>query len=282
MTKATTVTKVTEANPCATCGACCRSYAVPIFGYDLWLLCTRQRLSPEQFCLIYPESEPRAEAFCLEAGGQHYSLALDKKGRFALKKPCIFLMELPGGPDDPHGNPRCGVYDSRPVACHTYPMSLWSGVVAQRTQTLCPPDSWPLAAVTNPRWLVSLQRLCMALDIYGEVVARWNARVNTFPDRRYALPEYFSFLLNVYDRLDSLRSELGDGGMAAVEVNWPSFPRPAYDTQAALGAAGDVPWLRYFIRARHVIDSFYPNVDPQPPALRSSASPERTPPATPF
>lgn len=324
MTGATTVSGATvpAPNPCATCGACCTSYVVPVFGYDVWLLCTRQRLSPEQFCLIYPEKEPRVEAFQLESGGQRYSLALDKKGRFALKKPCIFLMELPGTPSDdedgdgdgktrgkaPPGNPRCGVYEDRPVVCRTYPMSLWSGVVSQRTGTLCPPDSWPLAAVSHPRWLAPLRRLCMSLDLYGEVVTRWNARVDAHPGVQFSLPEYFSYLLNVYSRLDLVSQALdgehmqaareheeGDaggtpvddpqdtgtrlGGMQAVEATWPTFPRPPLDTPQALAAAGTtehgdpLPWLRYFIRARQVIDSFYPHVPPQPPSLRSTPAP---------
>src|SRR5688500_315363 len=254
-------------NPCATCGECCRSYMVPVFGQDVWLLSTRQRLSPEQFCLIYPEKEPRPEAFWLEAGGQRYSLALDKKGSFALKKACIFLMELPGG------NARCGVYNDRPSVCRSYPMSLWSGVVAQRRETLCPPNSWPLAEVTHPRWAVALRRLCMVLDIYGEMVTRWNARVAAHPGYSFALLEFFSFLMNFYDRLDGLSREIGAEGMTLVEATWPNFPRPAYDEPGALealAATGNVPWLRYFAGARRLLDSFYPDVPPQAPALRAT------------
>ena len=254
-------------NPCATCGECCRSYMVPVFGQDVWLLSTRQRLSPEQFCLIYPEKEPRPEAFQLESGGQRYSLALDKKGSFALKKACIFLMELPGG------NARCGVYDDRPTVCRSYPMSMWSGVVAQRRETLCPPDSWPLPTVTHPRWATALRRLCMDLDVYGEVVTRWNARVDAHTGYSFALQEYFSFLMNVYDRLDSLARDLGEEAMALVEATWPNFPRPAYDAPGALealAATGSAPWLHYFASARRLLDSFYPDVPPQPPALRAT------------
>ena len=253
-------------NPCATCGACCRSYLVPLFGQDLYLISSTQRLPPESFCLIYPEKDPRPESFQLEANGQHYSLALDKKGRFALKKSCIFLMELPGG------NARCGIYDHRPVVCRSYPMSLWSSVVAQRRETLCPPDSWPLKEVTHPRWVVALRRLCLDLDVYGEIVSRWNARVATRPGVSFALPEFFSYLLNVYDRLASLDEALGPQVLAAVEASWPTFPRPAFDDPAALQslAAEGAPWARYFIHARQTLDSFYPTIPPQAPTLRAT------------
>jgi Fe-S-cluster containining protein len=263
----TAASAVIASNPCDTCGACCRSYVVPVFGHDLWQICTHQRLAPEQFVLIYPEKEARPEAFRLEAGGQRYSLALDKKGRFELKKSCIFLVELPGG------HARCGVYDHRPVVCQGYPMSMWSRVVAQRSETLCPPDSWSLPQITNPRWVVALTRLAMHLDIYSEVITRWNARVEAHPERGFALPEFFSYLLNVYDRLDAISQEIGEAGMAAVEATWPTFPRPNFDTPEAFAAVGDVPWMRYFIEVRRIIDAIYPEVPPQPPALRANAAP---------
>lgn len=255
-------------NPCATCGACCRSYVVPVFGHDVWSIVSQQRLSPEQFLVVCPEKEPRPEAFLLEAEEQWFSLALDKKGVFALKKPCVFLMELPGN------NDRCGIYADRPVVCQSYPMSLWSGVVTQRRNTLCPPDSWPLAQVMHPSWRTTLQRLCMHVDIYGEVVARWNARVMSHPGVTFSLPEYFSYLLNVYERLAWLAGELGPSFLAEVEATWPTFPRQAIKSVEALNTVGDTPWLRYFTHARQVIDSFYPHVPPQAPAFR--AAPEST------
>jgi Fe-S-cluster containining protein len=235
---------------------------VPVFGEDVWRLCRVQRLSPEQFVLIYPEKDPRPEAFQLEHGGQRYSLALDKKGKYALKKPCIFLVELPGG------HARCGVYDQRPVVCTTYPMSLWSGVVTQRRETLCPPDSWGLAELSRSHWQVSLRRLCLQLDVFSEVVTRWNARVAVHPRHQFALPEFFSYLLNVYDRLDEVRQSLGQDAMAAVEATWPTFPRQRFDEPADFAAHQGAPWFDYYVRARQAIDSIYPHVPPQPPSLR--------------
>src|SRR5688500_2181186 len=127
-------------------------------------------------------------------------------------------------------------------------MSMWSRVVAQRRETLCPPNSWPLAEVTHPRWAVALQGLCMDLDVYGAVVSRWIVRVAAHPGYSFALPEYFSYLLNVYDRLAALRKTLGAAAMAEVEASWPNFPRPSFETPDALQklvTAGDVPWVRY-------------------------------------
>jgi Fe-S-cluster containining protein len=252
-------------NPCATCGACCRSYLVPVYGYDVWRLSTRQRLSPEQYVILVPEEVPRPEAFRLQAAGNPYTLALDKKGRLSIQRPCVFLLELPGN------NDRCGVYGDRPVACQTYPMSLWNGVVGQQQKTLCPPNAWPLVEVERPHWHRKLTRLHMHLDIYGEVVARWNARVAAYPAATFVVFEYLSYLLNVYDRLAALDVSLEPETMDTVEASWPTFPRPALDSESLARRADHAPWLDYFARARDVIDAFYPEIAPLPPSLGATA-----------
>jgi hypothetical protein len=49
----------------------------------------------------------------------------------------------------------------------------------------------------------------MHFDIYYEVVARWNARVTAQPPTaQFELPEYLSYLLNVYDRLAALDNDM--------------------------------------------------------------------------
>jgi Fe-S-cluster containining protein len=258
------VTSPSGHNPCATCGICCRAYVVPCYGYDVWRLATRQRLSPDEFIVLVPEKKPRPEGFRLRADGQVYTLALDKKGPFGIKRPCVFLIELPGG------NDRCGVYSERPVVCQTYPMSMWSKVVVQRTETLCPPDSWPMTEVQRPHWRTKLTLLCFHLDIYGEVVSRWNARVAAYPQADFVLMEYLSYLQNVYDKLHALGEALGPEVMEVVEASWPTFPRPALDEETVTKFADSVPWLGYFARARRVIDSFYKEIPSQPPSMRAT------------
>src|SRR5690242_11082305 len=105
-------------NPCAACGLCCRSYIVPVCGYDVWRISTAQRLSPEQFLVSYPPADPGLDSFLLAAKEPPQALALDKQGRFARKQPCVFLLRLADGTD------RCGIYDHRPVTCQAYPMAI--------------------------------------------------------------------------------------------------------------------------------------------------------------
>lgn len=209
-------------NPCATCGACCRSYIVPVCGYDVWLISTRQRLSPEEFLIAGPQDSPRPDGFRLDRGGPTYGLALDKRRPLRVTQPCVFLIQLGGG------NDRCGIYDERPVVCRSYPMSMWKDVVSQREDALCPSGSWSEADVAVSSWRDALRELRVHFDIYYEVVARWNARMAAqAPTAQFELPEYLSYLLNIYDRLAALGDDMA-------------------------------------VRARPIINGFYPEIPPEP------------------
>ena len=257
---------MTEArhNPCGTCGACCRSYIVPVCGYDVWLISTGHRLGPEQFLLACPQQERGLDGFRLGGAEEPtFGLALDKRGPLRATQPCVFLMRLAGS------NDRCGIYAERPVVCQSYPMSMWQDAVVQRGDALCPPGSWSDADIGLPSWRDSLRRLRMHFDIYHEVVARWNARVCADgPSVRFELPEYFSYLLNVYERLASLDDEIGGVAMARVQAEWRSLPDRAIGPATTMRNSDDVLWLRYFGRARQIIDDFYPRIPPQPSQLR--------------
>jgi Fe-S-cluster containining protein len=236
-------------NPCATCGKCCRSYVVPVCGYDVWWISTRQRLSPEQFVVAYPQKQSVRESFLLEPSGQQLGLALDKRGPFTIDRACIFLVELAGG------NARCGIYADRPVVCQVYPMSLRQGLVSQRPDSLCPPDAWPAVELANPSWRLAAQRLRIRFDVYQEVVARWNGRVGMAePGTSFVLAEFYSYLLNVYDRLAHLDARLGDVERAEIELTWGTVDR---------SVATQPRWVDYFVESRRVMDSFYPDVPPR-------------------
>jgi Fe-S-cluster containining protein len=294
-------------NPCSTCGLCCRNYIVTVCGYDAWLICTRQRLNPEQFLVAVPQNPPGRDGFQLEPNGAPYGLMLDKAGPLKHTQPCVFLLQLGGGRD------RCGIYAERPVVCQSYPMAFRHRHVVQRNNVLCPPDAWPEEEVRRPEWREAVQRQRMHFEVYYQVVARWNARVNaagaekrfagptyvatgrgdwratSAPGRRFALREYLDYLLNVYTRLAGLDAAVGEAELARVRDAWGIVPRegqpasseprpaPAGDEAAPLTADGERarlaalhiapgahPWLDYLRRARRVIDSFYPEIPPQP------------------
>jgi Fe-S-cluster containining protein len=224
----------------------------------------RERLSPERFLIVCPQDEPRRDGFFLEHGGQAYGLMLDKKGPLRAKRPCVFLMQLGGGHD------RCGIYDHRPVVCQAYPMALTHGDVTQREGVLCPADAWTADEVRRPAWRRALQRQRLCFDVYRQVVLRWNARVDGHPGARFAIGEYFSYLLNVYDGLARFDGDIGPDGMAAVEASWGVWPHTEgspTDYRASRAQIDRAPWLEYVYRAKEILDRFYPTVAPQPLVL---------------
>jgi Fe-S-cluster containining protein len=239
-------------NPCATCGACCRSYVVPLCGRDLWLITREQRLSPEHFTVVHSLPGPHAEGFRLEDGGRYYSLALDKRGRYKLKAPCVFLVSLPGGHD------LCGIYADRPVACRAYPMVVRDGAIGFRDGTLCPPGAWPAAEPERPRWRPAVEQVRVQYDVYAEVVARWNARVAATPGHRFALGEYFSYVLSVYTQIAALDDALEPATMARVASTWRLAPSPDSTLAELRQRAEEYPWLAYFDRVAAIVRGFYP------------------------
>jgi Fe-S-cluster containining protein len=146
-------------NPCHTCGACCRSYAVPVCGYDLWRISTYQRLRPQEYVVAARQKDVTPEGFRLEREGPTYFLVLDKQGKLVPNNPCIFLVRLGGNHD------RCGIYTHRPVVCQVYPMTVRNQVILQREDALCPPNAWPEAMLQHPAWRAALQRQRMHFDI---------------------------------------------------------------------------------------------------------------------
>jgi Fe-S-cluster containining protein len=242
------------ADPCAPCGLCCRSYLVPVFGHDLYRLVTRQNIDPRQFVFFCEQEEPDRVGFRLKTGGTSYGLALTKKHKLEATQPCTFLVEH----DD--GGSRCGVYEHRPIACSTYPMSRTPTGIALSSTALCPPGSWADDEAARPSWAAGLHRLSRYRDTYVEVINRWNAWVDINEDERPS-QHFIAYVLQVYDRLAKLDDELGADTISEIERTWASFPP---GSPAAGSKAAEPMWLTYLRRARAVIDGFFPTLPPLP------------------
>ncbi len=255
------MTEAPFVNPCRTCGKCCTSYLVDVTGYDLWRIATSQRLRPERFLRVYLQGKnaPRVLGCGLERDGELYAAALDKKGRWAATQPCVFLVQLPGN------NSRCGIYAARPSTCRVYPMVQVDDLVTQREGTRCPENSWPEQEQRRPAWRVALQRHLMDLELYADVVERWNAHVaETRPGTVLTTHEYFSYVLNVYDEFARIETAFGEQRMAAVEATWGIRPKPAAGERTVHVLEGQYPWLDYWVRAQEALARFYPDVGTRP------------------
>jgi len=176
-------------DPCSTCGACCRGYYVPITGFDLWRICRSLGLDPGDFVVAFGQQPGAPFGFRLRHGGECYELALEKRGRFGLGQPCVFLEELPEGVS------RCGIYAVRPGVCRAYPIR----------PALCPSGAWADDEPRQPHWREVWQTVSDDFDRYGQIVLAWNAQVDAHPELALSFNQYVNHLLTVYDRLAATR-----------------------------------------------------------------------------
>jgi Fe-S-cluster containining protein len=234
-------------------GRCCYHYIVPVTGYDAYTIASAQNLSMEQFLTYVPEEKATAWGFCLDQTKTTYSLVLNKQRSRRKKKPCIFLISLPGG----YG--RCGIYPHRPLVCQTYPAVLHNGSVDIREDVACPKDSWNIAAMDLPTWRLSLLRMEMEYAIYHLIVSQWNERVKNGPaGGSYSILQYFAYLMNVYYRLEQLKHSISSEEMSLITRTWGQRP-PDASIQDAAGYEADqnqTSWERFLDQVQQVIAGF--------------------------
>ena len=247
------------------CALCCRSFLVPVFGHDLYRLVTRRNLDPRGFTFFCEQEEPDRVGFRLQAGGTTYGLALGKKNKLEVTQPCTFLIE------HGDGTSRCGVYEDRPVACQVYPMSRTKGGISLLPAALCPPDAWGPDEGANPHWADGLHRVSRYRDTYVEVVNRWNAWIDSLAGEPRPPKHFVAYVLQLYDRLARLDSELGHDVIAEVERTWASLPAGS-PVEASRDA--EPVWVSYFRRVRGVIDEYFPGI-PALPFARITIEVER-------
>lgn len=230
--------KSVSATPCASCGVCCRSYVVPVCGFDVWRISRELQIDPTTFLVAWQEEEPGTDGFRLEAAGPLFTLVLDKRSWSRQQSACVFLMRFGAGQD------RCGIYGQRPVACRSYPMLLVDGDVVLRGDPLCPPGAWSSADAADPAWRAALQQAAMQYEVYKVVVDRWNGRVRS--GAFAATPgfaDYYRYLLAAYDALADLGAD-----EAALRERAATWRAPAAD------ALDRPPWQRHLDRVRAVLD----------------------------
>lgn len=246
---------VSRSDPCASCGLCCRSYLVPLFGHDLYRLVVDGRRDPRDFVFFCEQETPDRVGFRLNHDGPTYGLALSKQEAFEVDRPCVFLVQA----DD--GSSGCSVYDHRPIACATYPMARQFDRIAIKPTALCPPNAWATDEPERPEWRASLQRLARYRDTYVEVIARWNAWVDADPSRDHPPEHFIGYVLQVYRRLSALDDQLEPGGLAHLERAWATF---SHDAPRSGARGNEPPWLEHLRLARAVIDEFFPELPPLP------------------
>lgn len=253
-----------ESRHCPCTGACCHHYMVNLCGYDVWLVSTRLRLRPEEFAVPVLLKDPGNAGFRLEPSGRQYALALDKRrwgsrGKVSERGPCIFLVRMTDGVE------RCGIHAIRPVACRVYPMAVRNADLAQRSDAMCPAGSWVLDERQKREWHRSLSLGRMQFDIYAEVLARWNARVDAAASgTRFSILEFFDYLLNVYEPIERLIESTGTEEIDDIVATWPIDPGTTDQVAGAGTSHEQESWIRYLRAVRDILGRFYRDVPLEP------------------
>lgn len=244
---------------CATCGArCCHEYTVTVTGYDVWMIAKGLRLAPRQFLQYFPARVDAADAFRLDQGDARFDIALDKVAEERPHRPCVFLVELPGG------GGRCGIHSHRPHVCQTYPAYLDHGVVALRYDVMCPTGAWKLSRMDVAAWREQMQDFVVQRDLYEQVVRCWNARVEAADTgSHFGIEVYYDFLLNVYARLAEAQAALPPERWRAVVAGWNRARLEHGNPLERVAAAGSkggpsLPLAAYLGEVAAIVAAFHP------------------------
>ena len=184
-------------NPCGTCGACCRSYVVPVYGYDVWRIARAWDVPPWSFLIFFQTPAARRDAFMLDHSGSRFRLALAKQPgrRVKTAPPCIFLLRTR------RGHARCALGALRPQICRSYPAECVDGVLSVRAPG-CTCRSWALADLDIAAERSALDARQAEAEEYCGVIAGWNERVMAAPPAQgFDFPTFCDYVLAAYDAM---------------------------------------------------------------------------------
>jgi hypothetical protein len=99
---------------------------------------------------------------------------------------------------------RCRIYADRPTVCQVYPVAARNGEIVEHPDSLCPDGSWPRSEIANPSWSDAVRLRDGQFELYAQAVDAWNNHVNGLNTvTAYQLQDFYSYLLRLYDRLQS-------------------------------------------------------------------------------
>jgi Fe-S-cluster containining protein len=173
--------------------SCCHDTKVIIGGRDIWRIAQALEIMPWQFTLYTEALEGAPDGFGLEPDGPHYQVILAKQREAGPRgTPCIFLWKLADG------HAQCGLGALRPLPCLTFPSVVSDGLLRVESTT-CSCRRWTLNDVDPAREESLLGQMLEEAAEYSEVVARWNAGLQTGSAGR-TYREFCEYVLTEYRR----------------------------------------------------------------------------------
>ena len=206
-------------NPCLVCpGHCCSQNLINLCGYDVWVIARELNIHPTDFLGLADLGEKSAFYFRVDGSEKAYCLVLNMKELPDGSRHCIFALDLP------HQQVRCGIYSMRPIACRAYPLAFAGEEVVAKPWAYCPDGAWDVGRLDLAYWREELGRHDMEFSIHAFLVAVWNTEMMKQPKlERLDFGPFFSFLFDVYRRLESVRVAIPAGAWPDIWKQWRQF-----------------------------------------------------------
>jgi Fe-S-cluster containining protein len=146
---------------------------------------------PWAFTIAVPTADPADDAFALDHSALRYRAALTKLPDGAERERCIFLLRLS------EGTARCGLGESRPTPCRTFPTELHEGTL-RVSSAGCTCRTWSLDDIDPDADRALLLADSRARAEYAGFVHNWNAYVAAVETEGFSYPDFCRFLLDQY------------------------------------------------------------------------------------
>jgi len=188
--------------PCTSCHAgCCRAYAVPLTGRDIFRIVTELKVPFWKFVCRW------ADASCAISRGvaPHFFFDDDCRTPYVIgllqtesrifpgTRKCGFLEETDPSGKSARGTGQCSIYEHRPTACRIFPSRIDEagalGVYTAREPVgefqhaayeLCP-RSWSVFDIDPVAALHDLRQCADEMELFHAIAQRWNDEPGPWP-----------------------------------------------------------------------------------------------------
>jgi Fe-S-cluster containining protein len=171
---------------------CCTFYAVYLTGDEIVRVARTLDTPPWTFTIAVPTADAADDAFALDHSTLRYRAALTKLPDGAERERCIFLLRLSDG------TARCGLGESRPAPCRSFPSELHEGEL-RVSAAGCTCRDWSLDDIDVESDRALLLAESHARAEYAGLVRNWNAHVAAATvSEPFAYQDFCRFLLDQY------------------------------------------------------------------------------------
>ncbi len=141
------------------CGNCCTRFVVCVTPSDVLRIAQATGKKPGSFVSVVQEP--------LEREREEPAILIDAE-------PCLLVLKrMAGNVCMFYNGEGCGVYDSRPMLCRTYPFHLEGASLPSMKSRVCP-ERWQPSAAEKKRYIADCRRYESQIRTYWKIAMQWN------------------------------------------------------------------------------------------------------------